>query len=52
MIYKFIFRLLYKIVLLRLAVMVMRKLGVPRIFHPKGNGMAGRIATYGLHKRP
>lgn len=51
MIYKFILRLVYKIVLIRIATLVLKKLGVPSIFHPKGGGMAGRIANYGLDKK-
>lgn len=51
MIVKFILRLIYKIILIRVITLVMRRLGVPSIFHPKSGGMTGRIANYGLDKK-
>jgi|GEM_PF-2644856 len=51
MIAKFILKLIYKIVLIRVATLVLRKLGVPSIFHPKGGGLTGKIANYGLGKK-
>jgi hypothetical protein len=51
MIAKFILRLIYRIVILRLIMIAFRKFGVPSIFHPRPGGVAGRIANYGLDKR-